>query len=119
MEDVLVPFFFFACTFGIIYIVITARNRERMALIERGADINQFYSKPNNSNLFLKFGFLFVGSGLGLMIGMFLFPFAYSPFAQTVVMISSTILFGGIFMILGYFVELKIEKSKNKDIIIK
>lgn len=116
MEELFVPLFFFATTFGIIYIIISARNRERMALIERGADMNQFYTKTNNKNLFLKFGFLLIGSGLGLIIGMYMTPFFPEWFLEGVV-ISSTIFFGGIFIILGYFIELKLEKLKSKEII--
>lgn len=59
----LVPLSFFALIFGIMYI----RNRENMALIERGINPRQYSNKPK-SNSSLKYGLLMVGSGSGLAI---------------------------------------------------
>ena len=38
MESILVPLGSFALTFGIIYFVLTTRHKERIKLIESGAD---------------------------------------------------------------------------------
>ena len=37
--EIIVPIVFFALVFGIVYIALNARNKERMALIEKGAKI--------------------------------------------------------------------------------
>ena len=42
---ILVPLGLFAMIFGIVYLGVTSRNRERMALIERGADPALFETK--------------------------------------------------------------------------
>ncbi len=57
----------FALIFGIVYI----RNRENMALIERG--INPRQSKLSHPRPFgsLKYGLLFLGAGLGLLLAFF------------------------------------------------
>ena len=36
--EFVVPVAMFACVFGILYVYFTTRNRERMAMIEKGAD---------------------------------------------------------------------------------
>jgi hypothetical protein len=62
LVDLFVPLSFFALIFGIFYI----RNRENMALIERG--INPRVKEPtNNSQSTLKYGLLLLGCGLGLL----------------------------------------------------
>ena len=38
----------FGVIFGIFYLFISARNRERLALIEKGADASIFYGKNRN-----------------------------------------------------------------------
>lgn len=69
MEAVLVPLVVFASIFGIVYIVVTARNKERMALIERGADPTLFESvKRNRSHHLLKWGLFLLGIGLGIVV---------------------------------------------------
>lgn len=63
----LLPLAFFALVFGIFYI----RNRENMALIEKGINPRQTYSRPKPF-VNLKWGLLFMGSGLGLLIAYFI-----------------------------------------------
>ena len=66
---ILVPLGAFAMVFGIFYLAITSRNRERMALIERGADPTLFEArkKANNSGA-MKVGLFFMGIGIGVVI---------------------------------------------------
>ena len=42
LEDVLVPISFFALVFAMLYVYLTTRNKERMAMIERGTDPGVF-----------------------------------------------------------------------------
>ena len=42
MEEVLIPISFFLAVFGIIYLFLSTRNKERLALIEKGADASIF-----------------------------------------------------------------------------
>lgn len=67
-SEVLVPLIVFASIFGIVYVVITARHRQRMAMIEKGitpADMME-RKDPHRS---LKYGLLGVGVGIGLLLG--------------------------------------------------
>ena len=69
LVGLLVPLGAFAMVFGIVYLGITARNKERLALIERGADPSLFESvKKGNSHSILKWGMFLFGIGLGIVI---------------------------------------------------
>jgi len=70
MVQILVPLGLFAMIFGVVYLGVTTRNRERMALIERGADPTLFETrkKENNSGA-MKIGLFFMGIGLGVVVG--------------------------------------------------
>ncbi len=74
--EILVPFTFFASVFGIFYIYISARNRERMALIEKGADASLFHtgkSKASRRLIILNIALTLMGIGLGITIAIFLY----------------------------------------------
>lgn len=70
MVGILVPLGFAAMIFGIVYVSVTSRNRERMALIERGADPTLFEARKKvNNNGTMKVGLFFLGIGLGVVVG--------------------------------------------------
>lgn len=50
MEAVLVIAIIFGTVLGIVYLFISARNKERLSLIEKGADASIFYS-PNKTSI--------------------------------------------------------------------
>jgi hypothetical protein len=62
------PLAFFALVFGIVYI----RNRENMALIEKGINPRQAKSATPSPLLSLKYGMLLCGSGVGWTIAYFI-----------------------------------------------
>jgi hypothetical protein len=69
MEDVLVPLIVFATVFGVVYVIVTARNKERMALIEKGADPKLFESvKIGRPHSIMKWGLFLLGIGLGIVV---------------------------------------------------
>ena len=41
-EEILIPITMFAAIFGIVYLYFSTRNKERLALIEKGADASIF-----------------------------------------------------------------------------
>ncbi len=70
LTEILVPIAIFAAIFGIVYVVVTSRNRERMAMIEKGVDPKDFLTKPKtNNNGIIKWALLLVGVGIGLFLG--------------------------------------------------
>ena len=72
MEEILIPISFFLAAFGIVYLYLSTRNKERLALIEKGADASIFnLGKRAGSSwkvIVLNLAFLLMGIGLGVFI---------------------------------------------------
>jgi len=90
---------FFSAIVLSFYFYFKARNRERMALIEKGIDLSEFYKEPNR-HLMLKAGMLFMGVAIGLYV-------AYAtttvlPIPAVVAYFAMILLFGGLGLILYY-----------------
>ena len=74
-EAILIPISFFLFVFAILYLYFTTRNKERMALIEKGAEANIFFSEKRGKGpstrkvLLLNMALLLIGVGLAIFIG--------------------------------------------------
>lgn len=71
-EVIIIPLIF-AVIFGIFYLYISARNKERLALIEKGADASIFYGKDRKVTpvwkvIIINLALLLVGIGAGVLI---------------------------------------------------
>ena len=73
MEEVAVLAVIFGTFFGIFYLFFSTRNKERLALIEKGADASIFnlgQKKGSFTKVFiLNIALLSMGIGLGILIG--------------------------------------------------
>jgi len=106
MTEVLIPLIVFASIFGIAYVFLNTRNKERLSLIEKGADASLFATKKNHrSNLTLKFGMLAVGIGIGILIASLLE--SYTVLDEEVAYPSMIFLFGGMFLVANAMIEKK------------
>jgi len=104
--EVLIPIVLFLSIFGIFYVWISTRNKERMALIEKGADASLFATKKKNlTNITLKIGMLAVGIGTGILMGSLLST--YTALDEEVAFPSMIFLFGGLFLVGNAFIEKK------------
>jgi len=111
MEAILIPLIVFSSIFGIVYVFLNTRNKERLSLIEKGADASLFASKRNyKSNLTLKFGMLAVGIGVGILIASILET--YTVLDEEVAYPSMIFLFGGLFLVANAMIE---KKDQNDD----
>ena len=63
----------FATVFGIIYLFVITRYRERMSMLEKGVDPSTFASKDRFASNTLKFGMLSVGISLGILMANMLY----------------------------------------------
>ncbi|GAA4281530.1 DUF6249 domain-containing protein [Gaetbulibacter aestuarii] len=76
MEDILIPMSFFLAVFGIVYLFLSTRNKERLALIEKGADASIFMrggnSAPTWKIVILNLALLLMGIGIGVFVAMLL-----------------------------------------------
>jgi len=112
--EILVPLSCFAMIFGIVYIVVSARNRERMALIERGMNPDMFESKKEKSGSnILKWGLLMVGVALGSIAGGLLEKLV--GIGEDTAYFSMIVLFGGAALILYYFKFYDKGDEKHRD----
>jgi hypothetical protein len=111
--EVLVAFIaLFATVFGIYYVHITTRNKERMALIDKGADASLFNTGKDGQRSFynwnkvtLKIGMFLMGIALGIIAGAILsFAGVLEEGANYPAMI---FFFGGLSLVLFYVVDRK------------
>jgi len=126
--EALIPIVLFLVIFGIFYLYITARNRERMAIIEKGTEFDltilDTKRKFDFKGLFFRLGFLSVGVGLGIIVGMVVEATMYSTFHRQIYIsnkyiytqnnsiplyFSMVFIFGGLGLIIGYLVGRKKE----------
>jgi len=101
---------FFATVFGIFYVHYTTRNKERMALIEKGADASLFNVGKEGmkfnfswSKFTLKIGMLFMGVALGILAGAIM---SYAGILDEDANYPAMIFFfGGLSLVLFYIVD--------------
>ncbi len=108
MEPVLILITLFAAIFGILYMYYSTRHKERLALIEKGADASLFNtgveaskSRINWSRTTLKIGMLFMGIAIGVVIGALLTKAGLLNVGANYV--SMIFFFGGLSLVLFYF----------------
>lgn len=90
---------------GIAYLFFSTRNRERLALINKGADASIFNINPNkDANDALKLGLTAIGVGVGFFLAGMLSQNGIVPHKTAI--ISMPLLFGGLGLI-GYYFMMK------------
>ncbi len=116
MEGIITSIAFFATVLAVVYLYFTTRNKERMALIEKGADASLFYAnkvpKERNGNgwsIFgLKTGMFLMGIAIGVIMGGIL---SNSNVLNDGVNYTSMILFfGGLSLVASYLIKPKADK---------
>ena len=112
MENVLILLVIFGSLFGVFFIYISARNKERMALIEKGADVSVFHRPFKfKQTAVLKWGMLLMGLAFGILIGGLLY--SITGFDEGISYSSMILMFGGLSLVLFYRVERMIEQKKK------
>lgn len=111
MEEILVPIVFFLVAFGIVYVAVTAKNRERMAMIEKGIKPGESNGKKN-TGLLLKWSLLVVGLGVGFFVANLLET--YTILEKEPAYFGSVLLFGGLGLLLAYLILKKGEQAQNE-----
>jgi hypothetical protein len=110
MEPLIGFIAFFAMIFGIMYLFFTTRNKERMALIEKGADASLFNTGKTHVSWFnwgkfaLKTGMLLIGVGLGIIAGAILDNLDVLP-AEPAGYFSMIFIFGGLALVIFYLID--------------
>ncbi|HBB90780.1 MAG: hypothetical protein A2X22_07820 [Bacteroidetes bacterium GWF2_49_14] len=124
---------FFATVFGVFYLYLNTRNRERMGLIEKGADASLFNGnrqplvrqKNSQFRFSLKAGTFIVGTGLGFVISYILYQLMssgqgtseYHPDDEMFALLTVGIVFicGGLGLVIGYYMGRSLDKADYKE----
>ncbi len=107
------PIFIVAIVFGFVYAVIyiLVRKKERMALLEKGIDASIWLAPDKPAIQGLRFGLLFIGVALGILLGATLVE--VTTLNREAAYFSMVFLFGGLGLVITHFVE-RNEMKKNK-----
>ncbi len=105
MNPIFVPIILGVAVFTMIVFLRKYDNDERMAMIEKGLDPNA--PMPVKTSGVLRFALLAIGIGLGILVGYFIVEFTQLTEQVTVAI---TIIFGGLALLLAYYIE-----QKQKD----
>ena len=112
---ILIPLSFFLFIFGITYLHYSTRNKERMALIEKGADASIFVkgkqekAAPIWKILILNIALLLIGIGLAIFMASIL---VYSFGLEEEVAYPGTIfMMAGTGLLVGFFLTKKLDKE--------
>lgn len=105
-RDAIVSITLFAAVFGMVYVFLMTRHRERMVIIERLNGVNPF-PRTDFSTLGLKYGIFFVGLSVAIFAG---YALEKSGMDEVVSYSTMTFLFGGLSLIAGHFFVKKQQK---------
>lgn len=113
--EVIVLIVIWAVIFGIAYLYFSTRHKERLALIEKGADASIFvqgrrYTRPLWKVLILNFALLLMGIGAGVMLGGALSEFGGMD--DDIAMPGSIFLLAGTGLLIGFFLTRKIDREE-------
>ncbi len=108
MVEILVPISMFACIVLILYLFFLTINKERLALIEKGADASLFKTKSKQFPT-LKLGMFIVGIGLGILFGNIIA--VSTSLEEPTAYFSMIFLFAGSSLVINHLLEKKKTKS--------
>lgn len=111
-ETILVVLIIFSSIFGVIFTFLTTRNKERLALIENGADAKLFNSgkKYSFGQFILSISLLAIGVGAGILFGAL---FRQNGMDDGVAFSACIFIFGGIGLMASFFVNRKLTEKED------
>jgi FtsH-binding integral membrane protein len=110
-EEIFIVLIIFAAIFGIVFVIASSKNRERMAMIEKGVSPKDFMTdrRPNSYGI-LKWALLLVGVGFGLFIGSLLS--AYTSINEESAYFAAALFFGGAGLFAAFLIAKKAEDKQ-------
>ncbi|MDX2444814.1 MAG: hypothetical protein QNK30_13530 [Bacteroidales bacterium] len=113
MEDLFIVLVIFGAIFGVFYLFFTTRNKERLALIENGADAKLFNTGKKFAwrNFSLSAGMFLIGIALGVLIAGILD--ATTEIHEGVAYPSMIFLFAGISLVIYFFLARKLRNGEK------
>ncbi len=110
--EIIVPLALFASIFGIIYVFLSTRNKERLALIEKGADASLFktgFDKRMYGFVSLHIALLAIGIGIGVLLGNVL---DVSGMDEEIAYPAMVFICGGFGLLAGFFISRKLQSKE-------
>lgn len=113
-SEIIIFIGFFSVIFGIAYLYYSTRNRERLALIDKGMDASVFAkgrerTQPIWKVLIVNMALLLMGIGSGVMIGGLLAEVAGVNW--DIAMPGSIFLMAGTGLFIGFFITRKMDRE--------
>jgi len=113
MQDAVITLIVFGAFFAMLYVFLSTRNKERLALIEKGADATLFKSGPGK-NVFgvvvLNIALLAIGIGIGVLLGNLL---EMGGMEDDIAYPAMIFICGGLGLMAGFFASRKFKEEKN------
>ena len=115
MEVAIVFMFLFAVIFGIFYLFFSTRNKERLALIEKGVDARIFMQGERKKStltgrvIILNLSLLLMGFGLGVFLALMITT--YSQLNDEAVFPALILFMGGLGLFTGFHLTKKLENE--------
>jgi len=111
---IFVPLSFFLMVFGIVYLIYSTRNRERLALIEKGVDASIFLESKNNGvpawKIFVvNLAFLLIGCGIGIFLALLITT--YTSLEDDAVYPSIIFIMAGVGLLAGFRTAKDLDKE--------
>lgn len=104
--------FTFGTAFGLIFYFLHTRNKQRIAMIEKGVDPNTFFPKPTtNKFASLKWSLVLIGLAIGLFLASIVDHYTELEEGAQFAMV---LLFGGLGLLFYYFIIRKNDKNGDK-----
>jgi hypothetical protein len=112
---------FFSAIVLSFYFYMRFRNKERLALIEKGVDVSEIFKTKEFTFKFpwSRFGILILGIGTGLLVAYIWIDYLPMPsrdpsyaYNRSIILMSSVLFFGGVGLIIGNVFE-RLGKKKN------
>jgi hypothetical protein len=112
-EEILIPISLFLTVFGIFYLYLSTRNKERLALIEKGVDASIFMggvkqSSPSRKVFYLNFALLLMGIGIGVFIALLLST--YTTLDDEAIYPATIFTMAGVGLFVGYNMTKNLEQ---------
>ena len=112
MEDFFIVLVIFATFFGILYMYFSTRHKERIALIDKGADASMFKTgkKIYWGNFAPSAGMFLIGAGPGVLVAAILT--ATTVIMEGVAYPSMIFIFAGAGLVLYFFLARKLKNGE-------
>jgi hypothetical protein len=112
--EILIPISLFLMIFGIVYLIYSTRNRERLALIEKGVDASIFLEGkgkgvPAWKIFVVNIAFLLIGSGVGIFLALLITT--YTSLEDGAVYPSIIFIMAGVGLLTGFGTAKDLDKE--------